>query len=52
LSSANKSLNKQRDQGFFYSLNARNSGGQNAQRFGRPALAQQVRTDCAGYVSA
>jgi len=30
--------------------NARNSGGKSAQRFLRPALAQQVRTDCAGYV--
>jgi len=31
--------------------NARNSGAKNAQRFLRPALAQQVRTDCAGYMS-
>jgi len=29
----------------------RNGGGQNAQRFGRPALAQQVRTSRAGYAA-
>jgi len=44
-SSANKSLNKQEDWGFFYSLNARKSG----RRYGGPGLAQQGRTYCAGY---